>query len=243
VLDSGCINHMTGEKKMFTSFEKNDTTSYNITFRDNSQGKILDHSKIAITTKHSISKVLVESLDYNLLSVVQLCEMSYNCLFTNKGVTVFRRSDSFFAFKGVLREKIYLMDFIPEEVELDKFLIAKRSMGWLWHCRLAHVDMRNLHKLQKEGHILGLTNLVFEKDRPCGACQVGKQVGAPHYAKNIMTTTRPLEMFHMDLFGPIAYISIDDNKYGLVIVHDYLCFTWYSFCMTRVKHNRCSRSL
>jgi hypothetical protein len=83
---------MTGEKKMFTSFEKNDTTSDSITFGDSSQGKVLGHGKITITTEHSISKVLVESLDYNLLSVSQLCEMGYNCLFTNKGVAVFRRS-------------------------------------------------------------------------------------------------------------------------------------------------------
>jgi hypothetical protein len=47
--------------------------------------------------------------------------------------------------------------------------------------------------------------------------------------KNIMTTTRPLEMLHMDLFGPIAYISIGGNKYGLVIVDDYSCFTWMFF--------------
>jgi hypothetical protein len=52
--------------------------------------------------------------------------------------------------------------------------------------------MKNLYKLQKDGHILGLTNIVFEKDRPCGTCQVGKQVGAHHHAKNIMTTKRPL---------------------------------------------------
>jgi hypothetical protein len=112
VLDSGCTNHMTREK-MLTSFEKNDITSDSITFGDNSQGKVLGHGKIAITTEHSNSKViLVESFNYNLLSVSQLCEMSYNCLFTNKGVTVFRRSYGFFAFKGVLREKIYLVDFI-----------------------------------------------------------------------------------------------------------------------------------
>jgi hypothetical protein len=171
VLDSGCTNHMTEEKKMFTSFEKNDTTSDSITFRDNSQGKVLRHGKIAITIEHSISKVLiVESLDYNLLSVSQLCEMSYNCLFTNKGVTIFWRSDGSFAFKGVLRGKLYLVDFIPEEVELDKCLIAKRNMGSLWYRRLAHVGMRNLHKHQKEGHILGLTYIVFEKDRPYEAC-------------------------------------------------------------------------
>jgi transposase InsO family protein len=72
-------------------------------------------------------------------------------------------------------------------------------------------------------------NVAFEKDRPCGACQAGKQVGAQYRVKNIMTTTKPLEMLHMDLFGPIAYISIGDNKYGLVIIDDYSCFTWVFF--------------
>jgi hypothetical protein len=89
--------------------------------------------------------------------------------------------------------------------------------------------MRNLHKLQRDGHILELTNIVFEKDRPYGACKAGKQVEATHHAKNIMTIIRPLEMLHMDYFGPIAYISICSNKYGLVIVDDYLRFTWVFF--------------
>jgi hypothetical protein len=107
VLDSGCTNHMTGERKIFTSFEKNECESNCITFGNNSQGQVLGFSKISITTEHSISKVLlVESLDYNLLSVSQLCERGYNCLFTDKGVAVFRRSDDFFAFKGVLRGKL-----------------------------------------------------------------------------------------------------------------------------------------
>jgi hypothetical protein len=66
---------MTREKKIFISFEKNDTISDSITFGDNRQGKVLGHGKIAITTKYSISKVLVESLDYNLLSVSQLYEI------------------------------------------------------------------------------------------------------------------------------------------------------------------------
>jgi hypothetical protein len=54
VLDSGCTNHMTGEKEMFTSFEGNDCPSDTITFGDNSKGKILGYGKIAITTHHSI---------------------------------------------------------------------------------------------------------------------------------------------------------------------------------------------
>jgi hypothetical protein len=68
--------------------------------------------KIAITSEHSISNVfLVESLGYNLLFVSQLCNMGYNCLFTNIDVSIFRRSDGSLAFKGVLDSKLYLVDF------------------------------------------------------------------------------------------------------------------------------------
>jgi hypothetical protein len=44
-----------------------------------------------------------------------------------------------------------------------------------------------------------------------------------------MTTDRPLELLHMDLFGLIAYISIGGSKYCLVIVDDYSRFTWVFF--------------
>jgi hypothetical protein len=72
-------------------------------------------------------------------------------------------------------------------------------------------------------------NVAFEKYMPCGACQAGKQVEAPHHAKIIMTTIRSLEILHMDLFDPITYIIIGGNKYDLVIVDDYSRFTWVFF--------------
>jgi hypothetical protein len=78
VLDSGCTNHMTEERRIFTSFKKNDCESDCITFSDNSQGQVLGFGKIAITTEHLVSKVLVESMDYNLLFISQLYEMHYN---------------------------------------------------------------------------------------------------------------------------------------------------------------------
>jgi transposase InsO family protein len=89
--------------------------------------------------------------------------------------------------------------------------------------------MKDLHKLLKGEHILGLINVHFKKDRVCSACQAGKQVGAHHPHKNIMTTDRPLELLHMDLFGSIAYISIDGSKYCLVILDDFSRFTWVFF--------------
>jgi hypothetical protein len=75
---------MIEERRVFTSFEKNECESDYITFGDNNQDQILGFDKIAITTEYSISKVLlVELLNYNLLSVSQLYEMDYNYLFIN----------------------------------------------------------------------------------------------------------------------------------------------------------------
>jgi hypothetical protein len=221
---------MTGEKWMFSSYEKNEDSQRAITFEDGNQGLVKGLCKIAISPDHSISNVfLVDFLDYNLLSVFQLCKMGYNCLFTVVGVTVFRRSDDSIAFKGVLDGQLYLVDFNDNNAELDTCLIAKTNMGWLWHRRLAYVGMKNLHKLLKGEHILGLRNVYFKKYRICSACQPGKQVGVHHPHKNIMTTDRPLELLHMDLFGPIAYISIGMSKYCLVIMDDYSRFTWLFF--------------
>jgi hypothetical protein len=181
---------MTGEKGLFTTLELHDIHKETIVFGDNNKGDVIGLGKIAISNNTSISNVyLVESLRYNLLSVLQLYEMGYNCLFTNVGVIVFRREDFFISFTGRSKGKLYLVDFSRERVEPKTCLVAKSNLGWLWHRRLAHVGMRNLAKLQKSEHILGQTNVVFEKDRICTACQVRKQVGARQSTKNIMTSS------------------------------------------------------
>jgi transposase InsO family protein len=46
-----------------------------------------------------------------------------------------------------------------------------------------------------------------------------------------MTTERPLELLHMDLFGLIAYIIIGGN----VIVDDYSRFTWVLFLQKKTQ--------
>jgi hypothetical protein len=62
-------------------------------------------------------------------------------------VNVFRREDFSIAFMGRLRGKVYRVDFTKEKVEPKTCLVAKSDLDWLWHRRLAHVEMRNLAKL------------------------------------------------------------------------------------------------
>jgi hypothetical protein len=47
----------------------------------------------------------------------------------------------------------------------------------------------------------------FEKSKLCSSCQAGKQVENTHPYKRQMSTHRPLELIHMDLFGPTYFVS------------------------------------
>ena len=97
--------------------------------------------------------------------------------------------------------------------------------------RLGHAEMRNLQKLVLKKHVLGIEEIRFSKDRLFGACEAGKMTKAKHPAKTIMTTTRPLELLHMDLFGPPKYSSFGGNMYGLVIIDDFSRYTWVHFLL------------
>jgi hypothetical protein len=109
---------MTGEGSMFKFLKESDGDNY-INLAGNQRGKVLGTSNIDLNPKFSLSKVLlVESLGYNLLSILQLCASSFNYLFTNEGVTVIRRRDGSVAFKGVFKGKLYLVDFSQEKFNL-----------------------------------------------------------------------------------------------------------------------------
>jgi hypothetical protein len=44
-----------------------------------------------------------------------------------------------------------------------------------------------------------------------------------------VSTSRPLELLHMDLFGPTTYASVGGNLNCLVIVDDFSRYTWVFF--------------
>src|SRR5438128_10351563 len=89
--------------------------------------------------------------------------------------------------------------------------------------------MNQLKKVFKSNLVRGVKDVTFEKDKLYGACQAEKQVTNTHPHKNFMSTSRPLELLHMDLFGPTSYKSIGGNSYCLVIVDDYSRYSWVFF--------------
>ena len=70
---------------------------------------------------------------------------------------------------------------------------------------------------------------MLNKDKICNACQLKKQTRRFFKSKNVVSTSTPLELLHLDLFGPTRTTSLGGSKYGLVVVDDFSKFTWVSF--------------
>ncbi|XLU60516.1 hypothetical protein S245_019725, partial [Arachis hypogaea] len=74
--------------------------------------------------------------------------------------------------------------------------------------KLGHASMYQISKLVKKNLVRGIPKIKFDKDLACDACQLGKQVKSSFKPKDGISTKRPLEMLHIDLFGPTRTQSL-----------------------------------
>ena len=146
-MDSGCTNHMTGDKELFTEEKLSQSSQKYITFGDNNKGKVIGLGKVAISKdKHIDEVMLVQSLGFNLMSISKLCDMGMLVLFSASRCVVVSQDDYSFVFEGHRKGDLYIVDFSSSPA-VPTCLMAKASSGWLWHRRLGHAGMKNLHTL------------------------------------------------------------------------------------------------
>jgi hypothetical protein len=101
-----------------------------MTFSDNGKGKVKGFGKIAISNDLSISNVLlVESLNFNLLSVAQLCDFGFKCIFRVDDVEIISVDGSNLIFKGFRYENLYLIDFNASEAQFSTCLFT--NLVWV----------------------------------------------------------------------------------------------------------------
>ena len=101
--------------------------------------------------------------------------------------------------------------------------------SWLWHKKLYHLNFKAMNLLVKKNLVRGLPKAEFTKDGLCDTCQKGKQRKASFKSKKESSIDEPLQLLHMDLFGPVNIMSIRKKKYCLVIIEDFTRFSWTFF--------------
>ncbi|GJY73057.1 putative ribonuclease H-like domain-containing protein [Tanacetum coccineum] len=239
IVDSRCSRHMTGNKAYLAEYQ--DYNGGPVAF-GGSKGYITGKGKIKTGKLDFEDVCFVKELQhFNLFSVSQMCDKKNKVLFTDTECLVLS-SD----FKLPDENQVLLR--IPRQNNMYSFnlenivpsgglacLIAKATVDESnkWHRRLGHVNFKNLNKLVKGNLVRGLPSKIFQNDHTCVACQKGKQHKASCKAKIVSSISQPLQLLHMDLFGPTSVRSINHKTYCLVITDDFSRFSWVFFLRTK----------
>ncbi|GJS69709.1 retrovirus-related pol polyprotein from transposon TNT 1-94 [Tanacetum coccineum] len=120
--------------------------------------------------------------------------------------------------RGIRKKGLYVMK-LGNKPKDQICLATIDENSTLWHSRLGHANMCLIQSLASKELVRNLPKLKFDQHF-CDACKMGKQAHASHKAKNIVSTTRCLELLHMDLFGPSAVQSYKGNRYTLVVTRN-----------------------
>ncbi|GJR94973.1 putative ribonuclease H-like domain-containing protein [Tanacetum coccineum] len=236
IFDSGCSMHMTGNKDFLTDHQ--DIDGCFVAFGGSARGgKISGKGKIRTDKLDFEDVFFVKELKFNLFSVSQMCDKKNNVLFTKTECLVLCPD-----FKLLDESQVLLR--VPKQSNMYSFnlknvvpygdltcLYAKSTIeeSKLWHRRLGHVNFKTMNKLVKGNLVRGLPSKNFDNDHTCVACQKGKQHKASCKAKLISSISQPLQMLHMDLFGPTSGRSINHKAYCLIVTNDFSRFSWVFF--------------
>ncbi|KAI3733481.1 hypothetical protein L6452_12924 [Arctium lappa] len=218
---------MTGQRDLLTEYKEEKGPS--VTFGGNGKGYTRGFGVLSNGTTTFRRVAYVDGLKHNLLSISQLCDKDYEVRFTKKACSVLNEKGKL-ALSGHRRENVYVIDMDSTITENLCFLSkASSNVNWLWHKRLSHLNFKTLNSLSSKKLVSGLPQHSYAKESLCSACEKGKQTKASFKSKQVSSVTSPLQLLHMDLFGPVNIQSIAGKKYTLVIVDEYSRYTWVIF--------------
>ncbi|KAJ9548783.1 hypothetical protein OSB04_021326 [Centaurea solstitialis] len=239
-VDSGCSRHMTGIMSLLEDFKRFE--GGHVAFGDNPNGgKISGKGKVSKGKMTFDDVYFVEQLKYNLLSVSQVCDKKFGVFFTDTECLIlapgYKIDESKVMLRTPRKDNVYCLDIEDASSSLSSlnclFSKASVSESSLWHRRMCHMNFKNMNLLVKNNLVRGLPAKEFSSDDHCVACLKGKQHKNSHKSKEVNTISSPLQLLHMDLFGPTNVMSIGKKSYCLVIVDDYSRFTWVYFLRTK----------
>ncbi|GJY86100.1 putative ribonuclease H-like domain-containing protein [Tanacetum coccineum] len=236
IFDSGCSRSMTGNMERLDDFQE--FQGGKVTF-GGGEGRITGKGTIRTPTLDFENVYYVKELQqFNLFSISQICDKKNRVLFTDTDCLVLSKDfmlpdESMVLLRVPRKHNLYTINLnnLSPKGNLA-CLVAKASVdeSVQWHRRMGHVNYKNMNRLVKGNLVRGLPPKLFKNDHTCVACCKGKQHKASYKAITAVSSiSEPLQLLHMDLFGPTSIRSIDHKYYCLVITDDYSRFCWVFF--------------
>ncbi|KAK9078005.1 hypothetical protein SSX86_002062 [Deinandra increscens subsp. villosa] len=225
VVDNGCTCHMKGNKHILENKK-----------RINGGPVAFGSTKGHVSAQGDVSNGLVkfdkvnfvDTLNFNLLNVSQMWDKNLNLMFNEKEAIVLKPGvkilDELIMFKEPKRDVLYILDMSVVAPSCGTAcFISKASVDEsdLWHRRLGHVNYNNMNIIVNLGLVKGLPNKHFACSENCVPCLKGKQYRTSFKPKVESSISKPLELLHMDLFGPTRVMSLGKKSYCFGIVRQF----------------------
>ncbi|KAJ6821267.1 uncharacterized protein M6B38_393615 [Iris pallida] len=220
---------MTGDASLFTTLSKMNKEGY-VSFGNNLRGYIIGIGDIGKAPYPVIKDVcLVTELKHNLPSISHLADHGYGINFVKDKCTIIDSSTGSTIFEGIREDNIYVFYLLEDANTAGRCLMAKSIESQLWHMRLGHANMDTISRLSTKKLVRGLPDISFKKDTVFSECEKNKATKSAFKSKNAVSTTRPLQLLHMDLFGPSRIASLGGKLYAFVIMDNFSRYTWVYF--------------
>nr|GEW05458.1 putative ribonuclease H-like domain-containing protein [Tanacetum cinerariifolium] len=195
------------------------------------EGRITRKGTIRTPTLDFENVYYVKELQkFNLFSISQICDKKNQVLFTDTECLELSKDfklpdDSIVVLKIPRKHNLYtinLNDIYPRGNLACLVAHASFDEFVKWHRQMGHVNYKNMNRLVKGNLVRGLPPKLFKHDHTCVACCKGKKHKASYKAIHaVISISEPLQLLHIDLFGPTSIRSIDHKYYCLVITDDY----------------------
>ncbi|KAI3825408.1 hypothetical protein L1987_06891 [Smallanthus sonchifolius] len=240
-VDSGCSRHMTGNIRLLEDV-KNIDGGY-VAFAGNKGGYITGQGTLK-NDKVKFEKVnYVEQLEHNLLSVSQVCDKKFSFHFNDSECYILKPGfvipDEWILMKAPRRNDTYVLDMsvatTTDSIPTCLLSKASESDSILWHRKLAHINYRKMNYLVKNYLVLGIPKMKLYVPDDCIPCKKGKQRKKSDKSKSKNSIVTPLELLHMDLFGPISIRSNGGKSYCFVVTDDFSRFSWVKFLASKAE--------
>jgi hypothetical protein len=230
-VDSGCSKHMTSDRDKFLTLRKERDGS--VSFINDDSTKIIGKDTVRIRNKNTKAEnvLLVEDMKHNLLSVSQMCDQGHKVTFDSQKSKIRKEgSRKLIATTTRTSSNIYLLS----EIGNKKCCLGKEDESWLWHRRMGHIHFDNLVKVSKRESVREMPQITKPTNTLCKHCQKGKQTKTKFKSKEY-STTRPLEIVHIDLVGPTTTKGLKCEKYFMLLVDDYTRMTAVFFLKNKLE--------
>ena len=233
-IDSGASQHMTPDKKSLINFERFDSP-VEVKLADNSILFSYGKGDVYLAVYDGTEKVnvmlkevlYVPKIQNKLLSLPSMTEKGATVEFKGQSCKISIHGKTYSI--GHKHGKLYKLNSVPEDQTCCLGTAESKADSLsLWHLRYGHLGYDNVKLLNGKDMVDGMKiKSAEEVDRySCEGCAMGKQHHQPFPKKSHHKRSKPLELIHSDVCGPMSVPSVGGSRFFVTFIDDFSRYTY-----------------